>query len=609
MAIDLNTNWTLIHEQSLYRTNTKLRVYAKVKSQDIANNSSVVATWMGIYISDSYTYSTSSCTGHVSGASDFSYSNKTFPGNTETYLSGGEFTAGHNADGTGRTYCTWWLSQTFGGSVSYTESTWLNLPTIPRTSYVSVSNSNMTAGSTYTVNTNRKSTSFTHTITYSIGSASGTIGTNVSDGISWTPSTSLCAQFPNANSKSGTITCVTYNGSTQIGTSTCSFVLSIPSASNPNISINSITENNSNVSSKSSTVTVQMLSNKTVKVTCTPKYSSSISKVYCDGVKLQSSENNVYTGVLSNRQSGTYSFSVTDSRGLSSSTSFTQTFYNYNYPTINGTVARNSSTDSNGKLTVNGTYSNILNNTVTMTIQRNSESAATVSPTVSSGKISLTKTYSDLIYTSVFTFTIKVTDSFKQTASITVNLGLGEFALWLGKNGAILGKKSKIETSSSSYISLLDFCHPVGSIYMSTNSTSPATLFGGTWEQLPKNRFLVGAGDWYGVTSTGGGTNHCHTTGGATISIDQMPSHDHAAGMDWAYAGWSGTSPLAYATFDNHSRAGSGWGGTWSNRWTTDSGIDIIVNRGSTRSHSHGNTGYSEPIPYYYAVYMWRRTA
>ena len=609
MAIDLNTNWTLIHEQSLYRTNTKLRVYAKVKSQDIANNSSVVATWMGIYISDNYTYTTSSCIGHVSGASDFSYSNKTFPGNTETYLSGGEFTAGHNNDGTGRTYCTWWLSQTFGGSVSYTESTWLNLPTIPRTSYVSVSDSNMTAGSTYTVNTNRKSTSFTHTITYSIGSASGTIGTNVSDGISWTPSTSLCAQFPNANSKSGTITCVTYNGSTQIGTSTCSFLLSIPSASNPNISINSITENNSNVSSKSSTITVQILSNKTVKVTCTPKYSSSISKVYCDGVALQSSGNNVYTGVLSNRQSGTYSFFVTDSRGLSSSTSFTQTFYNYSYPTINGTVTRNSSTDSNGKLTVNGTYSNILNNTVTMTIQRNSESAATVSPTVSSGTISLTKTYSDLNYTSVFEFIIKVTDSFKQTASITVNLGLGEFALWLGKNGAILGKESKIATSSSSYKSLLDFCHPVGSIYMSTNSTSPATLFGGTWEQLPKNRFLVGAGDLYGVGSTGGGTKHCHTTGGATISIAQMPSHDHAAGMDWAYAGWSGTSPLAFATFDNNSRAGSGWGGTWSNRWTTDSGIDIIVNRGSTQSHNHGNTGYSEPIPYYYAVYMWRRTA
>ena len=35
--------------------------------------------------------------------------------------------------------------------------------------------------------------------------------------------------------------------------------------------------------------------------------------------------------------------------------------------------------------------------------------------------------------------------------------------------------------------------YPVGSIYQSTNSTSPAALFGGTWEQIASERVLMGA--------------------------------------------------------------------------------------------------------------------
>lgn len=45
--------------------------------------------------------------------------------------------------------------------------------------------------------------------------------------------------------------------------------------------------------------------------------------------------------------------------------------------------------------------------------------------------------------------------------------------------------------------------YPVGSIYMSVNSTSPASLFGGTWEQL-QDRFLLGAGNSYALGNTGG---------------------------------------------------------------------------------------------------------
>ena len=61
---------------------------------------------------------------------------------------------------------------------------------------------------------------------------------------------------------------------------------------------------------------------------------------------------------------------------------------------------------------------------------------------------------------------------------------------------------------SSSYD--IDKVYPVGSIFISVNSTNPSTLFGGTWEQI-QNRFLLACGSSYSNGSTGGSTNHSHT--------------------------------------------------------------------------------------------------
>ena len=49
----------------------------------------------------------------------------------------------------------------------------------------------------------------------------------------------------------------------------------------------------------------------------------------------------------------------------------------------------------------------------------------------------------------------------------------------------------------------VDNIYPVGSIYLSTNSTNPGTLFGGTWVQI-KDKFLLSAGDTYTAGATGG---------------------------------------------------------------------------------------------------------
>ena len=62
--------------------------------------------------------------------------------------------------------------------------------------------------------------------------------------------------------------------------------------------------------------------------------------------------------------------------------------------------------------------------------------------------------------------------------------------------------------------------YPVGSIYMSVNSTNPSTLFGGTWEQI-EDRFLLACGTTYANGTMDGSADavvveHTHTPNNAS---------------------------------------------------------------------------------------------
>lgn len=66
------------------------------------------------------------------------------------------------------------------------------------------------------------------------------------------------------------------------------------------------------------------------------------------------------------------------------------------------------------------------------------------------------------------------------------------------------------------FINLLDLIYPIGSIYYSYSSTSPATIFGGTWVQI-KDTFLRPA-ESAGVA---GGSNSI------ILSVNNLPAHNH----------------------------------------------------------------------------------
>lgn len=141
--------------------------------------------------------------------------------------------------------------------------------------------------------------------------------------------------------------------------------------------------------------------------------------------------------------------------------------------------------------------------------------------------------------------------------------------------------------------------YPVGAIYLSVNSTSPASLFGGTWEQL-KDRFLLGAGSSYSNGATGGATTHTHTTANHTLTINEMPYHNHDT-----HFGWSSDHAESYiGTANGFTQASYKW---TSNGYLLD--MNTATYAGGGAAHNHGNTGSSSNLPPYLAVYMWKRVS
>ena len=82
----------------------------------------------------------------------------------------------------------------------------------------------------------------------------------------------------------------------------------------------------------------------------------------------------------------------------------------------------------------------------------------------------------------------------------------------------------KNKTDELEITDYLNNIYPVGSIYISTESTSPATLFGGTWTSYGEGKTLVGTGSNGTTSYTAGNTGGSSTK---TLAITNIPSHNH----------------------------------------------------------------------------------
>lgn len=169
----------------------------------------------------------------------------------------------------------------------------------------------------------------------------------------------------------------------------------------------------------------------------------------------------------------------------------------------------------------------------------------------------------------------------------------GDVTLTAGDVGALEQNGTAVNASKlggKTMAQLLLTVYPVGSIYLSVNSTSPASLFGGTWEQL-KDRFLLGAGSAYAAGSTGGEAAH-------TLTINEIPSH---AGHLYGNAGGVNGKGDAKGAWLKEININSSL--TTSYGWNYKNNEYYPVNRSLGGGAAHNN------MPPYLAVYMWKRVS
>lgn len=143
---------------------------------------------------------------------------------------------------------------------------------------------------------------------------------------------------------------------------------------------------------------------------------------------------------------------------------------------------------------------------------------------------------------------------------------------------------------------VIGMIYPVGSIYMSVNATSPASLFGGTWEQL-KDRFLLAAGDTYAAGSTGGEAEH-------TLTQEEIPNYKIGDIPE--------VIPPSHGSWSNGGIQASNMGEASASKLGVGNNGILTITSGTQWSFSVYTNGGSQPhnnMPPYLAVYAWKRIA
>ena len=488
-----------------------------------------------------------------------------------------------------------------------------------------------TLGTALTLSVTKYNTAFTHTITYTCGTASGTVCTTSSaTSVAWNTSNgntvALAAQNTAGQSVKVVFTIVTYSGTTEVGRNTATCTMTIPSTVKPSVSL---TVADAAGYLATSGAYVQGKSKLTITATPTLAYSSPI-KTYAitaDGKTYATSP--VTTDVLNNKGTLEVTAKVTDARTYSSDVAKTNiTVLEYAPPAVTVTAYR---CNSSGAIDQEGAYMKF---GFTATISSlNSKNSATYSISYKSDGGATTVTGTGLSYTSaaiacdvskVWTIEVTVTDKLSSTtkaAVIPIAFTLMDFYS-TGKGIAFgkVGTRDGFDCAMAAYFSgttavsgaftssggatfsgaltatgttampsgmtiggktLLNLIYPVGSIYMSVSNTSPATFLGGTWERI-QDRFLLSAGTTYTAGATGGSAtnDHCHYQ---TVGSDGTASYFTKAGV----------SPAT--------------------RVVTVPGTHIVTSSNYSDSKTlREDSTYMATIgimPPYLAVYVWKRTA
>ena len=553
-------------------------------------------------------------------------------------------TVNHNSDGTKSLTMSavFYIRATLSGTYyeSITASANITLDSIARAS--SVSTPNATMGSATAIAISRASSSFPHTLTYTFGTAAGTIATKTtSTSVSWTPPLSLASQIPKAVTGTCTVTCTTYNGSTKIGSKTCTLTLTVPASIKPTITSLTAARVDGAVPGTWG-IYVQTKSKATLTINgAAGSYGSTISSYSITGGGYTSTASSFTTGFLNTSGTVTFTATVTDSRGrVSAAATVSISVVAYSPPSFASYLSQRCL--SNGTVNDDGTYIRGLvsysyascssKNTITRATyyKKASDTAWTnanaafssgTAFTFGGGNIS-TETSYDIKYTLTDAFTTIAIQDIVSTAAVVMDFKRGGKGVAVGK---VSEKDNTFEVAEDwdvrvygkllkDYIqSFIKTLYPVGSIYMSVNATNPSAYFGGTWVAWGAGRVPVG------INTADGNFNTVEKTGGAatvTLTTAQMPAHTHtftgssattsSKGAHTHNVGRDGDGASGSSTYTVHSAGVSGAGGT-SPTNSAGAHTHTLTAKG-TNANTGGGGAHSNLQPYI-VCYMWKRTA
>lgn len=223
-----------------------------------------------------------------------------------------------------------------------------SLTTYPSSIIINKSNS-------YTISSS--SSSYKHKLTLSIAGKTLTLLDGVAGGThSFTAPTSWAKNFPNASSASATLILETKDGNTSLGTNTYSnIVVKVDSSSgvNPVATINSITAKDNSPYAVSGSTPIE------VSIAGTAKEDASINTyiLRAGNFSYTYTEPGTKTIIASGSGAQTFSLEVTDSRGLSNtSSSMTRYITSYVAPALKTEAQPLQRVDENGNVSVQGKY-------------------------------------------------------------------------------------------------------------------------------------------------------------------------------------------------------------------------------------------------------------
>ena len=206
---------------------------------------------------------------------------------------------------------------------------------------------------------------------------------------------------------------------------------------------------------------------------------------------------------------------------------------------------------------------------------------------------------------------LNVTDSLNGVTTLSRNITGVIFPMDFlsGGHGVAFGKPASLENTAEFEFdvkfngsttfegkTLLDSVYPVGSIYISYNDTSPASLFGGEWYRI-ESRFLYGCASDGTPGLTGGSRDHQHDW-----SLVFAPYYGGLVGEA------NGICAGKYDTDGNMTLATGSWHSNAS--MSRNSGLSAgATNTTISRQQVTGTTKVGSNMPPYINVAIWRRTA